>query len=143
MRWNINSSKFKGEGYTENQIWRAIHQKTGQTARGKKLCKLFEEQGMNTAVNYLSFNLTLRWTKTFKRFFPDALRATVHPKPDQISIPIFGKSNPWNGMAFVEDETKFFEMIKVRDFYEIVQEIGVVENRLYGTDQPFYFQAGN
>ena len=54
------------------------------------------ERARKCAIRYLGINVTISWLGVYKAVFPFATRCTVHPKPDQIAIPMCD-SLPWNG----------------------------------------------
>ncbi|WP_262692496.1 isocyanide synthase family protein [Kordiimonas aestuarii] len=79
-----------------------------------------DELARAAAISYASENILLKCTDLLNQMFPEALRATVHPKKGQIAVPQLGSCFPWNGVALIEDhQTLTPESVRVLRFHEI------------------------
>ncbi|MHC8609903.1 L-tyrosine/L-tryptophan isonitrile synthase family protein (plasmid) [Paenarthrobacter ureafaciens] len=69
------------------------------------------------ASRYAAVNLALKWTKLIDRWFPDAIRGTVHAKPGQFALAGSGGAYAWNGVAWSnESHPSSIDEIEVKPF---------------------------
>lgn len=102
MKWNLN---LKDLGCEWTEEWWSIldvDEPTGLAASALKLWTETEHRANVAATKYAAFNLALRYHGVFKRFIPDGLRATIHPKHGELAVPQLGSVFPWNGVPVVE-----------------------------------------
>jgi len=90
------------------------------------------ERARKCAINYLGINVTISWLNIYKTVFPFATRCTVHPKRDQIAIPMC-EDLPWNGCGVWDGH-----QVKVSRFHELPRN--VVAAYPDGWEHPFAFE---
>ncbi len=95
MKWNTCWTHISAEKEVLWKVLRAPLRKGTETA----VEQAAYESALETAINYSSFNLAMRWTNLIRQFFPWGLRATSHPKRGQVAIPRIGSVSPWNGVS--------------------------------------------
>ena len=144
MRWNLNTRKYLS-AFSEEQLWLGLHitkLAEEQLENGvKKLSGLLREDGIRSAIDYLSYNLAMKWLDVLPNFFPHAFRATVHPKSNQIVLPQISDSYPWNGTALVQGDVLDIKSIQIEDYCKIMnRNVMVTEMRLHGNSPPFFYQ---
>lgn len=138
MRWNLNTRKYQNN-YSNDEIWGAIHQYSAKSNHEKTLYDLMKHEGERAAIEYLAVNLSLKWLDVIYRFYPFALRATVHPKKDQIALPHRGNLFPWNGVATLPQSQPDMNLVETEEFYKVIQKGPVDEFVLFGSNAPFYY----
>lgn len=69
-----------------------------RSARGDVL-----ERAREAALQYAAINLAAKASRVYERLFPEAVRATAHPKPGQIGVSygVGSEQYPWNGVPIV------------------------------------------
>lgn len=137
MMWNLSTREYETQ-YSREEIWHAV------TDTSLRRSGAFEEEILDrsriAAFYYGAYNLALRWYNIPKRIFPNAIRATVHPKPGQIAIPSIGNVYPWNGVPIVHKGTFRANDITVSPWYELRKQgknlLGHVERN---SKAPLYY----
>jgi len=109
IKWNMNSRSFTRE-YSEIGHWLSSNSKTY-----KKDILLDWRSLFLKAIDYASLNLTLKWLDVVNQMFPTSVRATVHPKKDQLAIPKLGSVLAWNGVAISNSDS-----LQVMPLYEAI-----------------------
>lgn len=141
MRWNLNTKEYL-EKISREELWNAIHQTDNkEKRRSSHLTKIYEvigETAKKAAVDYLAFNLSMKYLDLLAKFFPHSLRATVHPKYGQIPLPRIGEVYPWNGVPLVIGDEQNIREIKVLELYKINTK-EFAETRLLGSTEAFYY----
>lgn len=99
VRWNMN---WRGLGdIPRDDVWEYLNcppeahieeARYGETSR----------EIVARSIRYAAINVVLRALAPIPKLLPDAMRATVHPKPGQIGLPRFGSVSPWNGVALID-----------------------------------------
>ncbi len=87
----------------------------------KKQYASFNDKAVDAACKYAATNLMLKFTGLETKFFPDSIRATIHPKNGQFSLTTSSGGYPWNGVAYSEKWPKSVEQIKIVPFYKLCQ----------------------
>ncbi len=103
MKRNMNLQDLCG-GVPWVDWWQVIHssQLDELDSSMVALWREVDDLATDTAVEYAAFNLCIRYLSVIDRILPGTLRATVHPKPNQIAVPSLGREFPWNAMAVVK-----------------------------------------
>ena len=99
MKWNLDTRTYLKE-LNDEVCWNLM--RSPVCAIDKKYRSLWydvENKAHGAALEYASINLMLRWTRLIYKFFPSAIRGTVHPKPGQFALFGTGGSFAWNGVA--------------------------------------------
>ena len=75
------------------------------TTEEQQIREEIRQRADHASLEYASINLAIKYTKLLQRFFPNSLRATIHPKAGQIGIAAGkGRVYPWNGVAIMRSE---------------------------------------
>lgn len=120
MKRNVNLRDLRDD-LTWEAWWEILHQPTeegvAQSLRGKwqevdEVCRL-------SALRYAAFNLASKWFLLDSALFPNAIRATIHPKRGQLAVPRIGSEFPWNGTAFVGGAKVNVASVGCRPIHEI------------------------
>lgn len=100
MRWNVN---WRSANITPDEIWAALAcdaRELLDTANHGELGGMV----VRASLRYAAINVAIRFLEPVSTLLPDALRATVHPKPAQLGLPRYGSVSPWNGVAVVSGD---------------------------------------
>lgn len=141
MKWNLNSRTLLSE-LNDHDAWIVITQKRENTP--PELQKKWDEYhsvATEAAITYAATNLMLKWTDLIRKFFPDAIRCTVHPKKGQFAL---AHSYPWNGIAWSRAWPKSISDIQTLPYYKL-QDYGSINKVVFrNTKCPcFYTKAHN
>jgi len=119
MRRNINTRETLKtlEWHEQVQLIGGVNLQTG--GRLKAIARDLDERCTQAALEYASTNVALRVFRVVERVFPDAIRATVHPKVGQVAIPRSGSAYPWNGIGVWAPAKGFPKAIECREFGEL------------------------
>ena len=100
MKWNVNIQDLTRELAWED-LWSVMNSETGEDlpANLRKVWNDITEFVAIHAIDYAAFNLTMKYYEVYRNLLPKSIRATVHPKKDQVAIPNSGEVYPWNGVA--------------------------------------------
>ena len=94
---------------------------------------------VEAAIKYASVNLMLKWTNLLQKFFPEAIRCTVHPKKGQVALAM---NYAWNGIAWSEKWPKCFQDINSVPFYQLAKFQNVKKVVLRGVNYPCFLTTG-
>ncbi len=83
-RWHLLYSKWESVPSQLEEAWKEV-----------------DRIAFECAVEYASFSVAAAWAGLLTDVFPDAIRATVHAKSNQLAIPRMGTEFPWNSLGFV------------------------------------------
>lgn len=103
MKWNLNTRPLLSSA-TPQELWSALRRTSVRANDPPALRSLFAtltERSIVAALDYASFNLSVRFCRLLDRYFPDAIRLTSHAKQGQVAAPRLGSTYPWNGVAVV------------------------------------------
>jgi pyoverdine/dityrosine biosynthesis protein Dit1 len=109
-------------------IWKLMHGGVAVNEFEEKVI----ERARKCAINYLGVNVTISWLNVYKAIFPFATRCTVHPKRDQIAVPMC-QDLPWNGCGVWDGHE-----VKVSRFHELPRN--VIAKHPDGWEHPFVFE---
>jgi len=144
MKWNSNTRNtnplFKD---IDNAIcWKFIMKDNDGDIpdEHKEAWLIFNENAKNAAYRYAAVNLMLRYTDLVKKFFPDSIRATIHPKKGQFSFAGENRAFSWNGVAWSKEWPKTIYDIKTVKFSDLSGEINQVV--FEHTKLPCFYTAG-
>lgn len=116
MKWNINSKTFLAN-LSNKDAWMIL--KCDRSEVREELLGIwddYEQLSLGTAIEYAATNLMLKWTDLIKKFFPDAIRCTVHPKEGQIALTM---NYAWNGIAWSEKWPSSLKDISTVPFFHL------------------------
>lgn len=108
------------------------------------------ERTREVAIDYTSFLLTMRRLNVVERNFPDALRATVHPKnAPQLPIHLVNKHSvtfPYNGVPLISENKlertgSFGKSTRIMRFFQMLEEPNVRAIYQPSSSEPFYYLA--
>lgn len=106
MKKNTNLKDIIG-GLTWEETWDILNTDSIDAIKPehKKIWREVDDIVVDVAYKYASHGLAMRYHDIYKRFLPDSIRATIHPKPRQIAVPKLGDVFPWNGVGllFIKD----------------------------------------
>lgn len=141
IKWNLNLRRYVAAEERET-IWLALcRSRSREQDRFHELHDEVTERARAAALDYAAFNLTTGWTNLIGRFFPAALRATVHAKQSQIAIPRLGKVFPWNGVGTLEALPVTSSSIGTRTLIEVARKRWRPKC-LPGSNSPFAYVPG-
>ena len=136
MKWNINSKCFLGK-LSDEEAWKIIkNQRTEVESKLLDYWDEFNEMAIEAALQYSTVNLMLKWTNLIMKFFPTAIRCTVHPKKDQIALAM---NYAWNGVAWSEKWPKNITDITAIPFYKLQKYKKVNLVRFKADGYPCFF----
>jgi pyoverdine/dityrosine biosynthesis protein Dit1/RimJ/RimL family protein N-acetyltransferase len=136
MKWNINSKKIL-EDLTDKEAWMIIKGKREDVEGG--LIKVWDDYNkiaVEAAIEYASINLMLKWTDLVRKFFPDAVRCTVHPKKDQIALAM---NYAWNGVAWSKKWPISFKDISTIPYSNLANYKKVKKVQFHSNGYPCFF----
>ncbi|MDR1002888.1 MAG: L-tyrosine/L-tryptophan isonitrile synthase family protein [Oscillospiraceae bacterium] len=79
----------------------------------------FDRIAEEAAIKYAAVNLMLRHTDIIMKFFPGAIRATIHAKTGQFSLAGDSSTYSWNGIAWSEKFPQNITDIKVEKIVDL------------------------
>lgn len=137
------------EGYGVESTWRALNEgwpDAELSANEGELRRALTERSMDAAMKYVSFNLAMRRAGLYQKLFPEAIRATVHPKPGQVAIPRIGTADPWSGVTLCRNwlsGAPLWSLAEIVPRWDLPEVAGgnVLEVRLEGTDTTLFRAA--
>lgn len=123
MKWNANSKRTNKmfEDVDDRECWDMLLADNVQSISPKLKEKWieFDQIAYEASVRYAAVNLMLKYTDLIKLFFPDAIRATIHPKKDQFSFAGDSRSFAWNGVAWSKEWPKSIYDIKTEKIMDL------------------------
>lgn len=119
MKRNLNSRKYASK-LSNKEIWDAIYSDNNSaTCPNQSFWHEIHLKATISAIEYASTNLALKYTDLIRKFFPDAIRCTIHPKREQFSLNGDGGNYAWNGVAWSEKWPNSIEDIQVKSITEL------------------------
>jgi hypothetical protein len=102
-----------------------------------------DDMASKASIYYAAYNIALQYHDALKRFLPDSVRATSHPKEGQIAAPSLGKSiAPWNGVCALVDGPFSPKSLKVVDLYRLQQKFSnCTPCFMRGAAAPLYYSV--
>lgn len=99
MKWNMNS-KSNVIMIDDIACWDIIcSERSVVPSEYLKIWDEIDKRATEVALEYSAINLMLKNTSLIQCFFPDSIRGTVHPKPEQFGL-AGSPSYAWNGVAW-------------------------------------------
>lgn len=143
MAWNLNTQDLVATS-GKPRLWDALQSlradfPSARAASRGSLRRRLADLAFDTAVAYASTNLVLQMSNAVGLSFPQALRATVHPKPGQVAVPRSGAVYPWNGVALLDDRASPPRSISAVELHELQQRTDIAVLTLPDLDSPFLF----
>ncbi len=136
MKWNMNSRALLSD-LSDEVTWQVIKKgKEEVESTYIDRWEKYDEQARTAAIKYASVNLMLRWTQLIEKFFPESIRCTVHPKPNQFALTV---NYAWNGVAWSDRWPKSLENIKTVPYYSLGNQSEIYLVRLHSTNYPCFF----
>ena len=140
MKWNYNTRTSFAET-NDADCWKLLRYPIEDI--DERLAGQWEELNalaVTAALTYAARNLMLRRLDLIRAFFPDAIRATVHPKRDQFSLAGSGGAYPWNGSAWSEGEPTSIQDVSTKALFDLSNQ-GPLELVTFGPDAvPLYLR---
>lgn len=102
--------------------------------------RITTERARHTAFEYAVLMTKLKRLDLLQRSFPDALRATVHPKPGQYSPRLTDPAtlvSPWHGVAVLEPHGRIVTRYESLVYQEPDEHTAVF---IEGDDAPFFYR---
>lgn len=136
MKWNMNSKKLLGD-LCDADAWNIIKESNMDVRVNlKSRWEKYHELAKKSAIRYAAVNLMLRWTDLLRKFFPEAIRCTVHPKKDQFALCL---NYAWNGVGWSEKWPHSIEDISTVSFYQLEEYKTVHLVRIHSTGYPCFY----
>lgn len=138
MKWNIeNRNSLKD--YDDETCWKILRwEKDSIDSQYQKIWQETHERAFDAALEYASVNLMLRWTKLISLFFPDSIRATIHPKKNQFALSS-GRTYAWNGVAFSKHFPKSIDDIEVKPLLSILEKKPLYKVKFKASSLPCFY----
>ena len=136
MKWNMNS-KTTLHNLSDEDAWTIL--KYTRSDVKKELLDIwdqYEQMALDAALEYAAINLMLKWTNLIKKFFPEAIRCTVHPKKDQIALAM---NYAWNGIAWSEKWPTNLKDISTVPFINLRNYEKVKQVQFHSSGYPCFF----
>lgn len=136
MKWNMNSKTILKD-LSDNDAWMIV--KGARSDVREELHAIwdhYEQLALEAAVEYATINLMLKWTDLIKKFFPEAIRCTVHPKKDQIALAM---NYAWNGIAWSEKWPASLKDISTVPFSSLQKYERVKQVQFHSNGYPCFF----
>ena len=144
IKWNTNSRKTNPFFKEIDDVicWKFLtHDNDNEIPQVyKEHWHIFNNQVADAAYRYAAINLMLRYTNLIKNFFPDSIRATIHPKKEQFSFAGDNKTYAWNGVAWSKEWPKTIHDIKIVKFSDLPD--GINQAVFEHTKLPCFFTGG-
>ncbi|MBI5221003.1 MAG: L-tyrosine/L-tryptophan isonitrile synthase family protein [Candidatus Liptonbacteria bacterium] len=138
MKWNINTRPYLEKGRCSwEHLWNMLDQENPETSTA--VAKEIDTLSQDAGLHYAAHNLTMKHLDLLRCCFPDAIRATVHPKPGQVAIPMLGETFPWNGTALLAHKRLGPEAVQTVPLYKILRAAHSIPVYLPGAEAPFFF----
>ncbi len=140
MKWNMNSKELLNN-LSEEDAWHVIKDK--REIISPQLQSQWDEYNKlatEAAIHYSAVNLMLKWTDLIHKFFPEAIRCTVHPKKGQFALT---SNYAWNGVAWSEKWPSSLSDIVTKPFFELSQYKKVKLAKFRSNGFPCFYTAAD
>ena len=122
MKWNSESKMLLGS-IDEAVAWQLLlGNEVDVPPDYRQSWHEIDSSAKTAAFEYAGINLALRWTDLISLFFPESIRMTVHPKPNQFALARVGGAYPWNGVAWSAKWPKSMNDVATRPFYTLAEQ---------------------
>jgi RimJ/RimL family protein N-acetyltransferase len=139
MKWNLDSRNTL-QNINDQDCWKLLRwPKEEIEAKLKYKWEEVNLRATDAALEYASINLMLRYTNLIPLFFPDAIRATIHPKVGQFSLSSSGSTYAWNGVATSKKWPANVDDIRVTPFMSLNSFSKVNQVQFENTGFPCFF----
>lgn len=136
MKWNLNSNVLLEE-LTDRDAWMIVRgERSDVRDELLDIWDDYEQKALDAAIEYAAINLMLTWTDLIKKFFPEAIRCTVHPKKDQIALAM---NYAWNGVAWSEKWPTSLKNISTVPFSSLHKYGKVKQVQFHSNGYPCFF----
>ncbi|MET8267207.1 L-tyrosine/L-tryptophan isonitrile synthase family protein [Micromonospora arida] len=140
MKWNLNTRESLRHR-SDSEAWLILTEGDRRSIPPTLMSdwEAIEHRAEEAAEKYASTNIALRYHQLLERTFPGAIRATVHPKPQQFATPSRGSAYPWNGVAWVSGGQLYTNAVETRPLYDLARHEAVDVFRFDLTGEPLFF----
>lgn len=141
MRWNLDMRRYL-KSIDAAQLWAVARGSGGENvSRAASLvAEELDVRAAQAALEYASFNLTMKYLSLLSAFLPRTVRATIHPKPGQVAVPSMGSVFPWNGIAMFDEQASTAKSLSVTALIDAVRHHGTLQRfSLTPGGAPFYY----
>lgn len=121
MRRNMNSYQLLADDIPISEAYKILNNMPCRLEY-KKQQAIFKEKCLEAAFKYAAVNLVLRFTNLEKQLFPNAIRATIHPKKGQFSLTANAGGYPWNGVPYSEKWPHSVSQVKIYSYSKLIKE---------------------
>ena len=136
MKWNMNSKKFLKE-LSDKDAWAIIRSTRSEIAEELlEIWDKYEQMALEAAIEYAAINLMLKWTDLIRKFFPEAIRCTVHPKKNQVALAM---NYAWNGVAWSEKWPTSVKDISIVPFCYLKKYVGIKQVQFHSNGYPCFY----
>lgn len=136
MKWNMNSKELLKE-LSDTDAWSIL--KCQRFDVRKELLETWDrynQLAIEAAEKYAAVNLMLKWTDLIKKFFPETIRCTVHPKQNQFAL---AANYAWNGVAWSERWPDGLKNISTVPIYKLQDYERIKLVKFKNTNYPCFF----
>jgi pyoverdine/dityrosine biosynthesis protein Dit1/RimJ/RimL family protein N-acetyltransferase len=142
MKWNLDSRNTLKD-VSDQDCWKILRWSKEELEDNlKDNWETIHQRATNAALEYAAINLMLRYTNLIHRFFPDAIRATIHPKVGQFALAGSGSTYAWNGVATSKKWPANVDDIRVTPFMSLNSFSQINEVQFENTGFPCFFTEG-
>lgn len=139
IKWNLDSRNSL-KNISDDLCWKLLKgNKNDVEQQYKKQWQEIHDRAIRAALEYSSINLMLRWTNLISVFFPDAIRATIHPKPEQFALSGTHGSYAWNGVAYSKSWPKNIDDIRVVPYMSLCNSSKINQVKFENTEFPCFY----
>lgn len=140
MKWNMNSKDLLSD--LSNEVaWCIIKNRRDNTdPKYHEQWDEYNKLATQAAIHYSAVNLMLKWTDLIHKFFPEAIRCTVHPKKGQFALT---SNYAWNGVAWSEKWPSSLSDIITKPFFELSQYKKVKLAKFRSNGFPCFYTAAD
>lgn len=136
MKWNMNSKSILSS-LSDEDAWVVLKYPRANIREDLlNTWDNYEHLALEAALDYASVNLMLKWTNLIKKFFPEAIRCTVHPKKDQVALAM---NYAWNGVAWSEKWPTNLKNISTVPFSELQKYNRVKQVVFHSSGYPCFY----
>jgi len=143
IKWNMNSRSYLDD-LSDEECWEIVRSNRDKiNEEYLKIWDDFNDRAVESALEYVTVNLVLKWHNIIYKFFPDAIRGTVHPKPNQFSLTNSSNSFSWNGVATVKKWPINIDDIRVMPYMALEKETILKQVIHKDTKLPLFYMIGD
>jgi hypothetical protein len=141
MKWNMNTRPLLEE-HSAEALWSALTVDSTEDSDyiDADLAQRVTTMATRTAQRYAASYLALETLGLPQAVFGGVIRATSHPKQNQVALPRAGSVYPWNGVALRNGKANGEFVVETVPLYSALA-LGAQPEFLLGSETPYSFRA--